>query len=172
MLCIPLELTTAPLSKEAVFEKITAACDCTPPPQGPPGATGASNFLGTFGSYYSLQQFEGNGPYPIEVVSSNVSVFNVPLYEAHIVETGIYYLHYGTTCFTEGATEVALFNNNVQINGTRMFIPGFPPGLASVAVIVPLTAGDVITINGFAALRIDVNDPVTVFLDLIKLSPL
>ena len=157
---------------------VMASCDCIPPQQGPQGVTGNTNFLNTFGSYFTLDNTNVRiNQIPIDLVNSNVEMFNISPYEVHIVESGTYFVQYGVSHYGPGffdfSASVAVFNNGSPIEGTFNFLEQFAPVISSLGFMVELNQYDVLTIMGTGVnLQQEANIPVvSAYLTAIKLSP-
>lgn len=155
---------------------VHASCHCEPPLQGPEGPPGTSDFLNTFGSFYTYESdlgLDSNDPIPIELVNSNVNLIQIPNYQVQIVETGYYFLIMGGSNDGFDGAEVALFVNGSEITGTELYLPLQMKKMNSLSMIIPLNAGDIIEIRSLAddwLLGTGVYDDVTAYLTLIKVG--
>lgn len=175
------------------FDKRIASCDCplkqgpqgqpgpngepgNPGDPGPPGDPGTSNFINTFGSFYTLTiaNIPNGSPIPINLVNSNVNLIHTPPFDVTINTGGYYALVVGVAHVDEGPGLAALFRNGVEVPGTRIATGTNSGGIIRVTQMALLNSGDVLEIRAlFNGIRLITNPlgAVTAELNLLLLMP-
>ncbi|CRX37565.1 BclA C-terminal domain-containing protein [Estrella lausannensis] len=161
---------------------------CHTPPQGPPGPQGPAGIsqVSAFGSYayYDANNvFVNPGDliqFPNTISSLNISHPNST--DFVVQEAGFYYIHFGVASQADEAdpnTMIQLTVNGTVVDAGQFFLRDINE-LSTLALIIPLQAGDVVQVQntpegdgGVAFTQgVGVLGPTTAFFDIIRLAPL